>query len=253
MRKLLLVLALTSACSKKSDDGKAGDQAAKPTTAETTTAKTEPAKAEPAKTEPAVAPPKAEPAVVPATTNAAKLATGETQQGCFAWSESKKAAACVVGDQGTGGNEVQLAYVGTAARTTLAESVDENTAKKENEVLARDGFVAFADQAVEVPQNTKTAAGGSLSLTWSIKQTTKGGNNVAPSHTGKVTATCNGKDTVIYEQKNVEGTTFEVLLRKLPTHALVEIKTHIAREGEFGHGTDAFLIDTASCAVANAE
>jgi hypothetical protein len=249
MRKLLLVLALTSAC-KKSDDSKKTDEAAKPTTVETT--KTDPPKVEPAKPDPAKPEPaKTEPAVAPV--NAAKLATGETRQGCFAWSATKKSAACVVGEQGSTGREVELAYVGTAARSPLADSVDDGTAKKENDVLARDGYVAFADKAVEVPQNTKTDAGGSLSLTWTIKQTSKGGDSVAPSHTGKVTATCNGKDTVLHEQKNEEGQTFTVKLRTLGTHALVEVSTSLAREGEYAQGTRAFLIDTASCATTTAE
>ncbi len=240
MRKLLLILAVTSAC-KKGDEAKKTDEAAKPTTVETT--KTEPP---PVKTEPA--PVKPEPAAAPV--KAATLATGETLQGCFAWSATKKAAACVVGEQGTADREISLAYVGTDARSELADSVDDNTAKKENETLAKDGYVAFTDKAVDVVKDTKTDAGGSLSLTWTIKQTKKGGNNVAPSNAGKVTASCSGKDTVIFEQKEEEGRSFTVALRKLGTHALVEVKTSVGREGEYSHGVHAFLIDTASCAVA---
>lgn len=250
MRTLLLILAVASAC-KKGDDGKKPDEAAKPTAVETP-AKTEPPKTEPAKTEPTkTEPPKPEPAAAPV--KAATLATGETLQGCFAWSAKAKAAACIVGDQESSEREVSLAYVGTDARTQLADSVDDTTAKKENEVLARDGYVPFTDKAVDVPQGAKTAAGGGLSIAWTIKQTKKGGNNVAPSHAGKVVASCNGKDTTIFEQKEEEGRQFTVSLRTFPTHALVEVKTSLGREGEYGHGTHAFLIDTASCAVATSE
>ncbi|MBL9020186.1 MAG: hypothetical protein JNL83_38730 [Myxococcales bacterium] len=242
MRTLLLALALASAC-KKADDGKQADQAAQPRTAEGATAKSEPPKVEPAKTEPA------KPAPAAAPINVAKLATGEPRQGCFAWSASNRAAACVVGFQGTQDRELFLAYVGTDVRSPLADLVADGTARTENEVLAREGYVAFADKPVDVPPNAKIDAGGSLSLSWSITQTTKGGNNVAPSRKGKVTATCNGKSSVIYEQDEEEGKTFSVTLRTLTSHALVEIKSELGREGEYGHGTHAILIDHATCAV----
>lgn len=235
MRTLLLLLVITTAC-KKSDDSTRSDEPAKPTTVETSPA--------PVRTEP----PDTAPSNAPTAGSPAKLALGETHQGCIGWSATKKAAACILGEDSDQVHEAYLVYVGTERpRTSLAESIDENTAKRENETLAKDGYVAFTDKPVDVAQGTKTAAGGSLSITWTLKQTKEGGNNVAPSYSGDVILTCGGKDETLYHQLDEEGLEFAVTLRKLGTHALVEMKLERAREGEFRRTTRVFLMDTASC------
>jgi hypothetical protein len=209
--------------------------------------KAPPSEVKPEATKPteAPAPTEAKPAVVAPAASGVKLAAGEAPLGCVGWSEKTKTAACVVGQVGSQGDEVQLSFLGAAPAQKLAGTLDAAMVTAANTALA--DYVAFDKPATKLEQNKPASDVGGVALKHTMKEKDKGGENQPPTNTHTVIATCNGKDVEVYKSEE-EGFNIEASYRPVSAGTLVEIATKIGREGEYASGFEAKLVD-ASCAV----
>jgi hypothetical protein len=198
------------------------------------------------------------PAKAETTAPVAKL-DPEAPFGCFAWSASRKAAACVTGYRGTDGARVKLAYLGMGgAPTQLVESDEqfdhpgpaEATVAEVNAALAVDGFTPLGDkQALTEDQAHDLGNGVTVRLTRRL--VSEGGDNEAPTHANTITATCKGKDVVMLAAE-LEGGTPTAWARQIGDHAIVEIQFAIGREGEMSDEHHAAMLDSSTCMAAKA-
>lgn len=228
MRNVLFcVLVLASACKKDEKAAPAADpkpEAAKPTE---------------------VAPTEAKPAVAAApAAGGVKLVAGEAKFGCLAYAESNKTAACITGESGSTEKEFSLEILGGAAavKVTLAEKIDDAMVAQGKDIGG--DYVAFTAPATKLEHDKAADLGGGASLKHTVKVKDPGGPNVAPTEEHKVLAICGGKETVVWEVAE-EGRQLEVAYRKVSAGALVEITTHLGREGEFASGFEAKIVDPA--------
>jgi hypothetical protein len=194
------------------------------------------------------------------------LVAGQVKAGCFAWSSTKQAAACIVGTSGLGVEvEFSLATVGVAAAKTKLElapapedsgvgaipHVTPAAAKTANEALARDGFVALAGAPQTVTDKPVDLNGVTFALT--SKQTDPGGDNMPPTVKHTLTAKCGGKDVVVHEIA-VEGLDLTVGVRAPSAdYVIVELGEHVGREGESSDTSRAAVLDVKACKVFKAE
>jgi hypothetical protein len=185
---------------------------------------------------------------------AAQLGAGATPAlGCFAWSPSRKAAACVTGSISNGDPELFVEYVGAGAPPglELSKAFDAAGLAAVNEALSRDGFTQLAGNDDAVTEGKAFPVGpsaSSLSILWTRTQTDPGGENQPPSHKNELVATCNGKPVSLLTLE-AEGDNPTVSVRTIGAHALVSLHVHIAREGEQADQFSAAVLDTATCTV----
>src|SRR6185503_20183642 len=87
---------------------------------------------------------------------------------------------------------------------------------------------------------------GKATITWTHKETKKGGNNEAPTFSDEITAKCGTAAGQIYRDET-EGSETKLTVRTVGDHAIVELFQHRAREGENSDSAGAFVFDTAAC------
>jgi hypothetical protein len=101
----------------------------------------------------------------------------------------------------------------------------------------------------ELALDTPMDAGNGVMLTFTKKETAKGGDNQPPTYQHKVVAKCGGKDVVVIDRTD-EGGDGKVSVEQQPGKAIVTMNVHIAREGEIADEKEAAQLDLATCAVA---
>jgi hypothetical protein len=178
--------------------------------------------------------------------------------GCFAWSVSEKAVACVLGDRGTASTEVSLALLGEKPQLLhLAKSEGAGAApvpiadahiKAANDALASGGYAPIPGESKPLAAGASLDLGQGVSLTFTEKQTSPGGDNQPPTLSHKVTAKCAAGEQTVLED-TTEGAETSVTVRALGEYALVEQETHIAREGEIADSYAAAVIALGTCKV----
>lgn len=178
----------------------------------------------------------------------ARIATGEPTFGCFAWSPSLRAAACVTGtvDRSDGPPKLAVTFVGAAsAPVSLTEIVDDAAAKPVDDTLARDGYGALPEGR-QVDAGRPFELGNGASVTVTATETAPGGDNLAP--TTKITAsvTCGGKQLSLYDDED-EGIGLAVRVHQVGRHVILGLASGQHREGESIDAFEAVLIDTTSC------
>jgi hypothetical protein len=179
------------------------------------------------------------------------------KRGCFGWSASKRAVACVVGTTGLGvGGKYAVVDVGTAATVlmevdadhTMPGSIPQLTADNVDalhEELAKGGYAPLAGAPQAVTDKQVEVNGVAFTLT--RKQTRPGGHMMPPTEKHTLTATCSGKPIVL-EQHEIEGLDLKVHVRAAGTdHVAVEIDGNIGREGERSDTAIAQLFDVKAC------
>lgn len=186
----------------------------------------------------------------PVAAIAAKVESGkETPRGCVGWSSKLHAAACVTGSMTNGEPDLQVAFVGaTAAAIAVAASLNDDDAAKINAALATDGYVALSGAATPLVSGAPLTL-GAATLTFTSKETAKGGDNVAPTTAVTLTAACGGKDVELLKSE-LEGITPTVTVRSLDDRLLIEVTQAIAREGEQRTEHGVAVLDPATCAAA---
>ncbi|MBL8621517.1 MAG: hypothetical protein JNK64_09445 [Myxococcales bacterium] len=237
-----LLAAVTVGCKGKGDKAKGGDPTPAPGTGSAVAATPDAAAAP--------APDAAAPTPPPAGATAAKVEAGkETPRGCIGWASKLHAAACVTGTMTNGEPDLQVAFVGsTTAAIAVAASLGDDDAAKINAALATDGYVAPSGAATPLVSGTPLTL-GAATLTFTSKETAKGGDNVAPTTAVTLTAVCGGKDVELLKAER-EGVTPTVTVRSLDDRLLIEVTLQIAREGEQGSEHGVAVLDPATCAAA---
>jgi len=233
---LLLALAAVPACK-----GKSSDKAAAPAGSGTATA-TLPSASGSAPTPP---PPD----------DAVKLPAGAAF-GCLGWSATANVAACITGETSwTADPRYQLDLVGgsepatrlAAKRADSGDTFEEAAATAANAKLAKLGVQPFSGLK-EVKAGATTDLGGGASLAWTTKQTDEGGvDNTAPTNQHAIVVTCANKQTVEILEIEEEGTEPEIEVWSVPDHAVIELITKVAREGEYRETSTAMLLELATC------
>ncbi len=182
---------------------------------------------------------------------AARLATGASTFGCFAWSARLKSAACIIGERTPADGAYRLAFVGgQRPAVKLDAMIDSPTASLVNATLAEDGYAVLAATTTPLTADSPYDLGSGGSLTWSRKQTDAGGDNQPPTHENKVTARCAGATVSVLRDES-EGDDPAVTIRTVGDHAIVELTIHVAREGEQSDHVQTAVVDTTSCKVAS--
>jgi len=178
----------------------------------------------------------------------ARIATGEPAFGCFAWSPSLRAAACVTGtiDRSDGPPKLAVTFVGaTSAPATLNETVDDAAAKPIDAALAKDGYAALPPgQKVEAGKPFDLGRGASVTVT--EKETDAGGDNVAPTTKITATLTCGGKQISLYDHED-EGIGLAVHVHAVGSHVILGLASGQHREGESIDAFEAVVLDPSSC------
>lgn len=166
------------------------------------------------------------------------LPTG-TRLGCFGWSMQLRTAACIVGREDANAKELKLAFIGAENIASIPLAGD---ASKANDTLEREGFGALKVAPTRlVNRKPKTLNGATLRFT-TIQSPEK--NHYA------LLALLNGQSIPLFEQES-EGLTVTANVRAIGVdHVLVELASHIAREGEVSDSLDVILLDTATGKVA---
>ena len=194
--------------------------------------------------------PVADAAAAPAAPAAQLTAGAAPALGCFAWSASRKAAACVTGSISNGEPELYIEYVGAGASPGLELSKTFAAAgiTAVNESLAREGFSPLSGNDDALTAGKPLPVGSSLSILWTRTQTDPGGENQPPTHKNDLVATCNGKPVPLLTVE-AEGDNPRPSVRSIGGHALISLHVNIGREGEQADQFSAAVLDTASCAV----
>jgi hypothetical protein len=169
----------------------------------------------------------------------AKVAAGPVTLGCFAWSASARAAACITGINTHGeGGELQLQYVGSKEPPvtivgTDTVKLDAATAAKINATLAKHGFTPVG--ARMKAESGIAMVAGKTTVTATIVPKQKAYNFA-------IKAAC-GKGTSIYAEEGSDGQTAEFFIRPVGDDLIVELET---RE-KLVHGLGAWVFDSAAC------
>jgi hypothetical protein len=182
------------------------------------------------------------PATPPAAAGAAKVEAGKPPpRGCFGWSSTARAAACLTGS----GEYTMIRFLGSDTPAIPAPATfDASLAAGVNDVLTRGGYTALpAATAVEAG---KPATMGAVTLNLSDKVTDPGGENVAPTHALALLASCGGKDVELYTG-DVEGGSLVAAARAMGDRIVVEWNLKVAREGEQSETGGAAVLDTTAC------
>ena len=166
------------------------------------------------------------------------LPTG-SRLGCFGWSMQLRTAACIVGQEDANAKDLKLAFIGAESIASIPLGGD---ASKADETLEREGFGALKVAPTRlVNRKPKTLNGATLRFT-TIQSPEK--NHYA------LLALLNGQSISLFEEEN-EGLTVTAKVRAIGAdHVLVELASHIAREGEVSDRLDVILLDTATGKVA---
>ncbi|AKU95322.1 hypothetical protein AKJ09_01986 [Labilithrix luteola] len=184
--------------------------------------------------------------------NPALLAAGPAPAlGCLAWSESRKAVACLSGATSSVGasEERTMTYLGiTEPARKVASPIGAADAKAVNATLAQYGFATLDGPKTPLKAGTP-AHFGTTTIDWSRKLTNKGGDNQAPTYETKVTASCAEGRTASIWREAIEGETSTITVRPFGTLLVVEWRADIAREGEVGQEHRAALVDGQTCKV----
>lgn len=177
----------------------------------------------------------------------AKFPRGATTPfGCFAHSESTKSFACVTGSRSLGIDPtLELRYLGSPATADeLAEQpLPEARITELDATLARDFYWAL--DGASTPLTAQPLALAGTTITWKRNQTSPGGDNMAPTFDDSVTC----GTTAIFESKEGEGIDYKLAVRTVGTLGLLEVTSHVGREGESTDAFEAVVFDTATCAI----
>jgi hypothetical protein len=158
--------------------------------------------------------------------------------------KAEEAAATASGSAAMGsamGSATEAAAGSAAAGSAAAGSGEAGSA-----MMA--GSAAPAGGAKELALDAPMDAGNGVMLTFSKKETAKGGDNQPPTYQHKVVAKCGGKDVVVIDRTD-EGGDGKVSVEQQPGKATVIMNVHIAREGEIADEKEAAQLDLATCAV----
>lgn len=236
-RVLLGLALLGSACSKKDSQQKAAPSAVA-------------AKGSEGRAAPLPAPPGGG---VPAGPAAKVAASDDPRTGCFAWSPTLEAAACITGSHTVSAPaELWLGFLGASEPAVkLGAAIDGTVAAAVNATLARGGYVSLdAYPARLLTAGAAMKLGDRTSITWTRTRTAAGGENQPPTHRNTVVVQCNGRDLELVRDET-EGDNPEVSVRTVGEHVIVETKIAFAREGELGDDVYAAAIDGVTCEVAS--
>jgi hypothetical protein len=160
--------------------------------------------------------------------------------------KAEEAAATASGSAAMGsamGSATEQAAGSAAAGSAAAGSATTGSATMTGSAAAA------GDSAKELALDAPMDAGNGVMLTFSKKETAKGGDNQPPTYQHKVVAKCGGKDVVVIDRTD-EGGDGKVSVEQQPGKAIVTMNVHIAREGEIADEKEAAQLDLATCAVA---
>jgi hypothetical protein len=159
--------------------------------------------------------------------------------GCLGWSPTEKAAACVTGTSGMGVEEnYEVVFEGSSEPASKLDAADATLAK-----LAIEPFPSPA-KGIKAGVND---LGGGASLVWTAKETDKGGDNQPPTTKHEIVVTCANKKTAEVVNTEIEGSTPTVTVWSVPDHVVIEVNTHIGREGESSETRTAMVLELATC------
>ncbi len=197
-------------------------------------------------------------AVAPPSHRGAKLASGQPRLGCIGWSPTSKSAACVTGMQSATASEntYAVSYVGTPApatklafKTTDAGDVlEEPSVSDANATLERLGVEPFAAPAQKIAAAGTTDLGKGATLVWTSKKTDDGGENQPETHKHTIVAKCGATTTELYASEG-EGMNPTLAVWSFGDHAVIEVITTRALEGESSVEHSVRVIELATCTV----
>lgn len=173
----------------------------------------------------------------PATSSSgAKLAAGPVKDGCFAWSASTKALACVVGSRIDGKPaKIGVSFLGGGGSpVSFSDPVGEPTASAVSATLAKEGFEPITGDVQSLTVGTPLQV-GAATLVWE----TKPGMNI-------VNATCGDKSGEVVSNSG-ENRTAAVTARAVGDHVVVEMTVTLTGEGATGKVLYASVLDATSC------
>jgi hypothetical protein len=180
------------------------------------------------------------PAVDAAAAAAPPAEAVDAKFGCLGWSPASKVAACVTGETAMGEDpKFQVVFLGGSE--PVAKLADAKA------TITKLGIQPFASPAKEVKLPGKTDLGGGASMVWTSKVTNKGGPNIAPTTKHEVVVTCANKQKAELVKSEEEGSEPALMVWSVPDHVVIEVNTHVGREGESSDTREAMLLELATC------
>jgi hypothetical protein len=183
------------------------------------------------------------------------IAAGVANFGCLGWSRSAKAAACITGESALGepakylltflGTEEPQAKITIKSEGSGEDFYDDLTAA--NAALSKLAVEPFAVDAKDIEPGKTTDLGGGASLTWTAKETVKGGENQPPTMKHLIVVTCANKKTAEVLAIEQDGTNPEIRAWSTPDHVVLDLETHIGREGESRRISTPMMLELATC------
>jgi hypothetical protein len=174
----------------------------------------------------------------------ARIEAGDAQFGCVGWSPKSSSAACVLGQRGTMGTWMTLSDTGAGSLgAELSDPITNSDAL--NALLSEGGYMKFTHDATELEKNNSLVV-GNATLYFAASDTPSDVDNTAPQFSTKITAECGGKANEVFFHSE-EGREYQASVRRIGDYALLELAWSLAREGEYGSGMDAILVDTKTC------
>jgi hypothetical protein len=173
---------------------------------------------------------------------------GPPQFGCIGWSPAENAVVCITGAREWGNESYFLETLGptdAALGTELTNNLDDATATRIATEITAAHFVGLTQDSVSLDPGAKTRIGGA-DLQIDVVETDAHTENTAPTVETVITATCGSQRDVLLSEKE-EGRAYQAAVRTLGARVLVEVTSSLAREGEYGSGFEAFLLDPTTC------
>jgi hypothetical protein len=168
--------------------------------------------------------------------------------GCFAWSAATKTPACIGGTRSkTGGeNDLALDILDGRASIHLTDPLDAQAAARNSGELA--GFEKIPGAATPLAAGKPVEVTKGLTLTFTSKETKKGGDNEPPTMKHTIQAVCGATKADVFSIED-EGSNVTAATRVLGDVVVVEALNSVGREGESFETGEAARIEVATCKV----
>jgi len=187
--------------------------------------------------------PRARPSPEPITD--ARLARGAAPAfGCFAWSSTLRAAACIAGQHVGGKRSLLLAFVdGHSTAMKLDEPIDDATARAANDALSKGRYEPLVVDPKPFALGEKIAVGRATLEFRSWRATPPQG---VPTTVFQVHALCDGDDSNVIGFNNEKGTV-SFSQRSVEHFAILEYTIEHVRDGLPSRDVSAVVYDGKEC------
>lgn len=177
----------------------------------------------------------------------ARIEAGEAKLGCIGWSPTTNAVVCITGAHEWQRSDSRLETLGPTDMipTDLDSTIDDATAARISGELTAAHFVGLPQDGVAMNTGEKIRVGGVV-LQLDVVGTDSHQDNTAPTFETVITAQCNGQRVVLLSAHE-EGRAYQASARALGPRVLVDVTSSLAREGEYGSGFEALLLDPTTC------